>query len=69
MALFLERFPKNRSHRKGFGSRIVRQHLGLRQPSAAFLPQPWRAKAAEGCRSPRPRGISPPIFHPGYRFY
>jgi hypothetical protein len=22
-----------------------------------------------GCRSPKPRGISPPIFHPGYRFY
>jgi hypothetical protein len=35
----LERFQKYRSHRKGIGSRIARQRFGLRQPSAAFLPQ------------------------------
>jgi hypothetical protein len=36
--------------------RTTRQRLGLRQPSAAFPPQDERRKAAEGCRSPRPRG-------------
>jgi hypothetical protein len=65
----LERFNKSRSHRKGLGNRIARQRLGLRQPPAAILPQHGHAKAAEGGRSPKPRGISPPISHPGYRFY
>jgi hypothetical protein len=43
--------------------------LGLRQPSAAFSSHHWQCKAAVGCRSPKPRGIAPPIFHPGYSFY
>jgi hypothetical protein len=36
--------------------RTARQRLGLRQPSAAFSPQHERRKAAEGYRSPKPRG-------------
>ena len=35
----------------------TRQRLGLRQPSAAFALTGAR-KAAEGCRSPKPRGES-----------
>jgi hypothetical protein len=65
----LERFQKYRSHHKCLDSRIARQRLGLRQPSAAFSSQHRQCKAAEGCRSPKPHGSSPPISNPGYSFY
>jgi hypothetical protein len=38
-------------------------------PLPLFNRETCDAKAAEGCRSPKPRGISPPVFHPRYRFY
>jgi hypothetical protein len=39
-------------------SRTARQRLGVRQPSAVFPSRARRAKAAEGCRTPRPRGTT-----------
>ncbi len=39
----------------------ARQRLGLRQPSAA-LGVGRSSKAAEGCRSPKPRGFSVETF-------
>jgi hypothetical protein len=65
----LDRFQKYRSHHKCLGRRIARQRLGLRQPSAALHSLCFDEKAAEGCRSPKPHGSSPPISHPGYSFY
>jgi hypothetical protein len=43
----------------GWGYRQSRQRLGLRQPSAALDATP-RSKAAEGCRSPKPHGLTRP---------
>jgi len=39
----------------------ARQRLGVRQPSAALPAPGWRWKAAEGCRTPKPRGGPQPL--------
>src|SRR5450756_316231 len=44
------------------GAPRTRQRLGVRQPPAAFQPMACDAKAAEGCRTPKPRGRSHPAF-------
>ena len=57
----IKRCVERASHRNNNGQeQITGQRLGLRQPSAAFTTQTSDRRAAEGCRSPRPRGISHP---------
>src|SRR5947208_2372235 len=40
---------------------VARQRLGVRQPSAALRGWVRGEKAAEGCRTPKPRGILKPV--------
>jgi hypothetical protein len=47
---------------------MARQRLGVRRPSAAFLPQTQPRKAAEGRRIPKPRGIFHPALKIGHSF-
>ena len=64
----LERFQKFCSRQRARPNRNTRQRLGLRQPSAALRRPPSGEKAAEGCRSPKPRGIIQPAFRCGHSF-
>ncbi len=57
-----ERFQKYGGRKLTGVKRITRQRLGLRQPSAALRRKAGGGKAAEGCRSPKPRGRIPTAF-------
>jgi hypothetical protein len=58
------------SFEQAWGKRITHQHLGLRRPrSGAFTGKAGDAKAAEGCRSPRPHGIFRPHIPLVYPYY